>query len=146
MTKKRVIIAARAKRDSGKTTAIREAWTWLKEQGAEVIKEEIHEYHDPQKQDDVTAVLEYQGIQIGISSWGDPGIDQQEILNGFIQTGCRVIVCACRTKWSTKEPIDALQESWCIRYVVRAEDGYIPKDAFLNEVKKVIQKVKPGKI
>ena len=146
MARKGVIIAAKAAKDSGKTVAVRAVWKWLKEQGAKVVKEEIHEYHDPKKPDDVTAVLEYQGIKIGISSWGDPDIDQQGTLKDFIQAGCRVIVCACRTWGQTRDPIDALQDSWCIRYVVRGEDGFIPKDAFLDDVKKAIQEVKSGKI
>ncbi len=143
---KGIIIAAKAAKDSGKTVAIRGVWKWLKVQKSAVIQEEIHEYHDPNKQDDVTAVLEYQGVRIGISSWGDPGIDQEGILSSFILLECRIIVCACRTWGQTKEPIDALQARWDIRYIGPAEDGYICKEKFLDEVKHAIQQVNSAKI
>lgn len=142
---KGIIIAARGRHDTGKTTAVNHVLSWLEQNGAVVLKKDVIEY-DGGKTDDFSAVLEYQGIRIGISSMGDPGVEQEKILNGFIADGCRVIVCACRTWGQTRAPIDALQESWCIRYVVCAEDGFIPKDAFLDDVKKAIQGVKPGKI
>ena len=141
-----IIIAAKAAKDSGKTVAIRRVWTWLKEQKPAVIQEKIHEYHDSKKEDDVTAVLEYQGVRIGISSKGDPGIDQEGILNDFIKDGCRIIICACRTKGQTKDPIDALQNAWDIRYIVPAEDGFISKEDFLNAVKTAIRQLKSVKI
>ena len=139
-----IIIAAKAAKDSGKTVAIRRVWTWLKEQKSAVIQEKIHEYHDSKKEDDVTAVLEYQGVRIGISSKGDPGIDQEGILNDFIKDGCRIIICACRTRWTTKEPIDALQDSWRVYYVGPSEDGFISKEEMLEEIKMAVQKINCG--
>jgi len=142
---KGIIIAAKAAMNSGKTTAVLGVWEWLKEQKSDVIREEIHDVHDTGKLIDITSVLEYQGIRIGISSKGDPGMDQEGILNGFIQDKCHIIVCACRTKLSTKEPIDALQDTWDIRYIGPAEDGYICKEKFLDEVKDAIQEAKGEK-
>ncbi len=141
MSAQGIIIVAKATKNSGKTVAVRGVWKWLKEQKSAVIQEEIHEYHDPKKQDDITAVFKYRGVRIGISSWGDPGMDQEGILNVFIQLECHIIVCACRTWGQTKDPIDALRDSWDVRYIGPAEDGFIPKDDFLNEVKKAIQEV-----
>lgn len=145
MSSQGIIIAAKAAKDSGKTTAVLNVWRWLKGQSAKKISEEINEYHNPEKQDDVTAVLEYQGILIGISSKGDPGIDQAGILDAFIKAGCRVIVCACRTWGQTREPIDALQQTWIIRYIGPVKDGFVFSDDILDAVKKAVQEIKSAK-
>ena len=77
MSAQGIIIAAKDAMNSGKTTAVLNAWEWLKEQRSDVIREEIHDVHDTGKPIDVTSVLEYQGVRIGISSKGDPGMDQE---------------------------------------------------------------------
>ncbi|MBO4492632.1 MAG: hypothetical protein J5944_14885 [Lentisphaeria bacterium] len=140
-----IIIAAKGTMNRGKTTAVLGVWEWLKSQGAQSIREPKKEYQN-EKPVDVNEILEYQGILIGISSKGDPGIDQEKILDDFIQAKCRIIVCACRTKLSTKEPIDALRETWSVRYFDPAEDGFIPQEAFLDAVKKAIHEVNEKKI
>lgn len=141
-----IIIAATAVGNSGKTTAIRGTWDALKSQGANVISEDIQKCRIPGKVGDVTGVLEYQGVRIGISSWGDPGINQKGILQDFIQAKCRIIICACRTWGQTKDPIDALQKSWVIRYLGPAKNGFVSRNDVENEVKKAVQEIKSGKI
>ena len=138
---KGIIIAARGKHDTGKTTAVNHVLSWLVQNGAAVLKKDVIEY-DGGKTDDFSAVLEYQGIRIGISSMGDPGVEQEKILNGFIADGCRVILCACRTKGATKEPIVALRKCWDVYFIVPEDDGFIPKDELLVTVQKAVQSVK----
>lgn len=129
-----VIIVARATGDCGKTTSIRSVWTFLKRTGASVIREELFDNQGPNKPGDVQAVLEYRGVKIGISSMGDPGTDQRKILDEFAKDGCRIIICACRTWGYTKDPIDALKNTWEIRYLGTADYGFISADTIWKEI------------
>lgn len=139
-----VIIAARATKDCGKTTAIRSIWFYLKKRNAKVISEKEYDNQEPGKPGDVQAVLEYQGIKIGISSMGDPGIEQAEILDEFTKVDCRIIICACRTWGQTKDPIDALANSWDIRYIRDTDSGYgfISIDQMWDELMRAIHLMK----
>lgn len=137
-----VIIAARATADCGKTTAIRSILFYLKKCNATVIFEKEFDNQGPNKPGDVKAIIEYQGIKIGISSMGDPGTNQTEILDEFIKKGCRIIICACRIWGGTKDPIDALKDSWEIRYIPTADYGYISIDRMWDELMLAIRMVK----
>lgn len=136
-----VIIAARATHDCGKTTAIRSIWFYLKQNNASVVSENFHS-QGPGKPEDVQAVLEYKGVRIGISSMGDPGIDQTGILDEFVKKGCRIVTCACRIWGGTKEPIDALADNWDIRYIHPADYGFISADAIWRELMTAIRLIK----
>ena len=138
---KGVIIAARATYDRGKTTAIRSIWFYLKKNSAAVVSEKFNS-QGPGKPEDVQAILEYAGVRIGISSMGDPGINQTGILDEFAKNGCRIIICACRIWGGTKEPIDALANDWDIRYIHPANHGYISADAIWNELMTAIRLIK----
>ena len=136
-----VIIAARATHDCGKTTAIRSIWFYLKKNHASVVSEEFNS-QGPNKPEDVRAVLEYRGVRIGISSMGDPGIDQTGILDEFAKDGCRIVICACRIWGGTKDPIDALASNWDIRYIHPADYGFISADAIWRELMTAIRLIK----
>ena len=137
-----VIIVARATADCGKTTAIRSTLFYLKMRNAVVISEQEFNNQGPHKPGDVKAVIEYQGIKIGISSMGDPGTNQTEILDEFIKNGCRIIICACRIWGGTKDPIDALKDRWEIRYIHTASYGFISLDTMWNELMQAIRMIK----
>ena len=137
-----VIIAAKATYDCGKTTALRSIWFYLKKGGAIEIGEPKFYPQGSEKPEDVEAVLEYAGVRIGLSSRGDPGINQTEILKEFIDKDCKIIICACRIKGDTKDPIDALKGSWEIRYIPMADYGYISIDRMWNELMMAIRIIK----
>ena len=137
-----VIIAAKATYDCGKTTAIRGVWLGLKKCGAQEITEPKFYSQGTGQPQDVEAVIEYKGVKIGISSRGDPGINQAAILDDFIKAECRIIICACRMKGDTKAPIDALKDSWDIRYIHTAAYGYISVDTMWNELMQTIRIIK----
>ena len=129
-----VIIAAKATYDCGKTTAIRGIWLGLKKCGAQEISGPKFYSQGTSKPQDVEAVMEYKGVKIGISSRGDPGINQTAILDNLIKEKCRIIICACRMKGDTKAPIDALKDHWEIRYIPTAIHGYISVDNMWDEL------------
>ena len=137
-----VIIAAKATYDCGKTTAIRGIWLGLKKCGAREISGPDFYSQGADKPKDVKTILEYQGVKIGISSMGDPGINQPEILDEFIKQDCHIIICACRIWGGTKSPIDTLKASWEIRYVPTAVYGYISVDRIWDELMIAIRLIK----
>ena len=114
----------------------------LKKNEATVISEKISNHRVGGKPADVLAILEYQGIKIGISSKGDPGIEQDKILNIFIKNNCRIILCACRTQGLTKKPLDTLRNTWDIRFVYPAEYRFISIDTLWNELMLAIRLIK----
>ena len=139
-----VIIVAKASANCGKTTAIHSIWFYLKKCGAVELLEPECFVFGADKSEDVKAVLAYQGIRIGISSMGDPGIDQSAILDDFIKQDCRIIICACRTKGSTLDPIVALKDAWDIRYIRETASGYgfISIDQIWGELMLAIRLIK----
>ena len=92
-----IVLVAKGKHDTGKTTAICQMKDFLLSIGAKVINT-----YNAVSNNDVNMVVEYNGIKIGISSAGDPGLNQKEILTVFIEMNCNIIICACRTRGSTK--------------------------------------------
>ena len=134
-----MIIAAKATYDCGKTTAIRGIWLGLKKCGAKEISEPEFYSQGADKPKDVEAVLEYQDVRIGLSSRGDPGINQTAILERLINQGCQIIICACRMKGDTKDPISALKDHWEISYRPTASYGLISVDDIWNELMTAIR-------
>ena len=137
-----IIIAACATDNCGKTMALRSIWFYLKKNNAKVISEQEFNNQGGDKPGDVIAVLEYQGIRIGISSMGDPGIDQEKILDTFIKDHCRIILCACRTKGFTKKAINLLRGTWDVRFFYPAAYRFISIDTLWNELMLAIRMIK----
>lgn len=60
---------------------------------------------------DLTTVIKYRGILIGIESQGDPGGRAASSLEKFVELKCRIIVCAARTYGKTVDIVYALEKS-----------------------------------
>ena len=81
------IICIRGRRETGKSTALRGLYKKL-------VPEE--ERIDMESRADFAEEIEYGGVKIGIVTYGDPGCDSVEKVQGFIDGGCEIVVCASR--------------------------------------------------
>ena len=142
-----IIIAAKATKDCGKTTAIRSILFYLtKRHNAKVmphpdLNPDLNNKY-PGVPGDVSAILEYQNIKIGISSMGDSGPETKKLLDIFIKNDCNIIVCACHSWGATMAPIVALTDSWNIQYVYPVNHGFISIDQMWNELTQAIRLIK----
>ncbi|MBN2589865.1 MAG: hypothetical protein JXA96_08375 [Sedimentisphaerales bacterium] len=61
---------------------------------------------------DIRVVLIINGVKVGIESQGDPGSRLSESLSLFAKMGCKVIVCATRTKGQTVDAVNKLKPNY----------------------------------
>lgn len=115
-----IILVAKGKYDTGKTTAICQLKEFLLSEGAKTINT-----YKAVSNHDINMIVEYNGIKIGISSAGDPGLNQKEILTVFIEMHCDIIICACRTRGTTKDEIFECFDAEKIKFFLPGADGFI---------------------
>lgn len=58
---------------------------------------------------DIKATIQIGDVLIGLESQGDPYSRMFDSLDDFVNMGCDIIVCACRTWGATKEKVSSLQ-------------------------------------
>jgi hypothetical protein len=124
-----IILVAKGKHDTGKTTAICQLKNFLLSLGGKTINT-----YKAISQHDVNMIVEYNGIKIGISSAGDPGLKQREILTVFVEMNCNIIICACRTKGSTKNEILEYFNMEKINYFTPSDNGFISFEHMKNRL------------
>ena len=61
---------------------------------------------------DIRVVLTINGVKVGIESQGDPSSRLPESLSLFVKLGCKVIVCATRTKGQTVDAVNKLKPNY----------------------------------
>ena len=88
----KTIICVRGRGETGKSTALRGFYERL-------VPEE--ERVDMESRADFAEEIEYEGVKIGIVTYGDPGCDSVEKVQGFIDDGCEIVVCASRITGKT---------------------------------------------
>lgn len=91
----------------GKSSSIKMVYQKLKSlypSNIKVINEAKH------KDDDITAIIDVCGVLVGIESQGDPNSRMFNTLPKFVEMGCEIIVCACRTWGETKKKIESLNK------------------------------------
>lgn len=59
---------------------------------------------------DRTLIVMIEGHKVGIETQGDPGSRLGVSLRRFVDAGCEVIVCACRSRGDTMELVKAVEE------------------------------------
>ena len=59
---------------------------------------------------DIKALIQMGDVLIGLESQGDPDYRQEESLKDFVTKGCQIIICACRSKGSTRWAVEALAD------------------------------------
>lgn len=88
------MICLYAKKDSGKTTALKRLF-YEELKGRKPIDE---------KGDDIVGIVKLGDVTIGVSSQGDPWSNKEGI-EALVKENCDVIVCASRTSGSTTEAV-----------------------------------------
>src|SRR3989339_799959 len=90
--KKKVAIAIVGPGNTGKSATLRKVYDHLKAEYPKAvpkIKEEVNN-------GDVLAIIEIEGLKVGIESQGDPGSRLLKSLEMFVSLQCEIIVCAAR--------------------------------------------------
>lgn len=100
----KLVIANRGSKEQGKTSSIREVFNILD------VKYPTNVYID---YGDILATIQIGDVLVGLESQGDPGSRIFDSLKKFVEFGCDVIVCACRSYGATTDAVYAL-----------ANDGY----------------------
>lgn len=97
--------------EQGKTSSIKEVYKALKQTYSQlIILSEIDN-------GDVKAIVEIDGIKIGVESQGDPYSRQGESLQNFVNVGCEIILVACRTKGDTINNVYELENNHGYRLI-----------------------------
>src|SRR3989304_3812381 len=91
----RTIVAVRGVANLGKSASIKKTYQLLKSAYPNAIFDEIV------VSTDITIIIAINGVKIGIESQGDPNRRLFSSLNRFVQAGCKVIVCATRSRGKT---------------------------------------------
>jgi hypothetical protein len=111
---KKTIIALTGRANCGKTkTLIRVLDLLEKEPGAKVIQTgTIGQF-------DKFAIILIGRTKIGITTPGDPppNLVLPHYLKIFIEVECDIIICACRTKGSTRDAIRKYEETFSIQWI-----------------------------
>ncbi len=100
----KLVIANRGSKEQGKTSSIREVFNVL------AAKYPTNVYID---YGDIMATIQIGDVLVGLESQGDPSSRIFDSLKKFVELGCDVIVCACRSYGDTTDAVYTL-----------ANDGY----------------------
>ena len=61
---------------------------------------------------DINIVLQQDTLKIGIETEGDPGTPLEDRLSDFVNIGCQIIVCTCRTYGKTVKVIQSFRPKY----------------------------------
>lgn len=106
--KTKTIIVLRGVANQGKSTSIKMAYALLKNAYPNAHFQELHIGVD------ITVVITINGTKIGIESQGDPNSRLFASLDHFVSIGCKVIICATRSRGKTVEAVNALEGKYKI--------------------------------
>ena len=138
----KTVIAVMAKADRGKTTSLCKLIDILPFEGKEV-DERVNTK-------DQLVVGTYRGVKIGINTEGDPYSGVEERMNRCIESGCQIIVSACRSKGRTTMEVDnpakenGFQTVWIQPYFSWWGEwcgGIYLNDAFAESLKQFINQL-----
>jgi len=65
---------------------------------------------------DVRDIFVINGVKVGIETQGDPGSRLEETLNILKKEGCKLIICATRTRGHTTEMVSSLNPPYHISW------------------------------
>ena len=51
------------------------------------------------------SIFDMNGVKVGVESAGDPGSNMESTMESFVESGCAVIVTACRTRGNTFDKV-----------------------------------------
>lgn len=98
----KLLIANIGSSNTGKSSAIKEFYSFCTTHG--------HTVKTIYNGGDVCAIIEVEGVKIGIESQGDPNSRMYETLELLDGEDCDVIVCACRSYGGTREEVEDLRD------------------------------------
>ena len=87
--------------------------------------------------DDFCAILVINGIKVGIASQGDPWSHQRVWIDLLIESGCVIIIAACRHYGATVRVIESYADDFRIYWTCNAriyENGTDPRKEPDNEI------------
>lgn len=96
-----LVIADSGRSAIGKTPAIKAVYFLLKAKGYKLL-DELWQYVPGA---DIRAIFNVNGVKVGVESQGDPGCEMESTMVFFVESGCEIIVTACRTKGSTYDKV-----------------------------------------
>lgn len=105
------IVAVSGIANQGKSSSIKLAYSLLRKEFPNAQIEEI------QIGVDITVVITINGVKVGIESQGDPNSRLFDSLEHFVKIGCKIIVCATRTRGGTVEAVEALSNKFRIEWL-----------------------------
>ena len=92
----KTIICIQGARATGKTPTIRGVYKELVPPAKQIDLDACYDFSE---------MIDYNGTRIGITSYGDPGVDHETTIQNFIDNGCELVLCACRSRGGTQEAI-----------------------------------------
>jgi hypothetical protein len=108
--KSKTIIAGRGVANTGKSATIKIVYSLLKELYPTAIIEELHMGVD------LTVVMTIDDLKVGMESQGDPNSRLFNSLDHFVKIGCKVIVCATRSRGATVEAVNSLAGDFLVEW------------------------------
>jgi hypothetical protein len=130
------VIALRGRSNVGKSSTIKQAYELLLAKYPRAEKE--HEIFRV----DIRVVLTINGVKVGIESQGDPGSRLVESLRLFVKLGCKIIVCATRTKGKTVDAVNKLEPNYEIFWIEQiATKSADRKSSNLGTAKRIVKEV-----
>lgn len=99
----KLVIANTGTAYQGKSTSVKEVFKLIASRYPGNIK-----IINPLESGDVKAIIEVQGVLVGIESQGDPNSRMFDSLKDFRKAGCEIIVIACRTYGETYKAVDGM--------------------------------------
>ncbi len=147
----RKILAVWGKADLGKTMAIRAVCDKMLKNGGKLLSfDSDHDMPTPKNlsdlnvKGDITAVVEYKGIKIGINSPGDPGCETQmaEAIVSFKSIECTVVICATRTKGKTVKTVESFESDFEITWFHEIDaSNHINADELWKRLNEIIKEI-----
>ena len=133
MTKK--VFALRGIANVGKSDTVKKAYNLLTSKYKNATKE--HEKLGV----DIRSVLTINGAKIGIESQGDPNGRLEKSLSLFIEVGCKVIICATRTRGQTVNAVNKLKQSYELVWLQQDDKSDAPEQEANNlaMAKKIVE-------
>ena len=135
----KTIIALRGIANVGKSQTIQNTYRIMKNQNMvlDTLTEEIGRV-------DIKAIaITNNEIKIGIESQGDPSARLEKSLNEFKQNGCKIILCATRSRGKTVEIVKALNSDYDIKWENKnksmATDERIDNERIANKLVSLIK-------
>jgi hypothetical protein len=109
--KTKTIIAVRGVANTGKSGTIKIVYSLLKVLYSTANIEELHIGVD------ITIVMTIEEVKVGIESQGDPSSRLFNSLDHFVKIGCKVIVCAIRSRGATIEAVNSLAGDFRVEWL-----------------------------